>query len=386
MRRRWPAGACRSNKSATRCARVTAHGELSLVGLVSAYIEHFTYAGLFVILMLCGLGCRCPRTWRCWRAATWCIAGSRAIRSRWRWRCSEWSLATTRCFSSGGRFGTGLVRYFSSAGRAASIRSSASQAFMQRHGHRAIFYARFLAGLRALVYLSAGSFGVRPRRVFDLRSARRDDFGADRRHARIRVRQATRDAGPIYRRLRAADLDRGGAERRGVRNPDAGDAQDRHSRKPIRAGRQTRARNPIDWPRPRVPSGRPMSKMDIIFPALNLKAKLIVLMVGLLALTLGAEVWVSLGTQAAIVAEHAGEGQRSRARDSDQRAGADRGGRHRSRAPAQLRRRSAHAGARGIDRVEREPDHQQLESESDRRGAAAQAGRMADARATQASG
>jgi signal transduction histidine kinase len=42
--------------------------------------------------------------------------------------------------------------------------------------------------------------------------------------------------------------------------------------------------------------------MDSYFPALNLKAKLIVLMVGLLALTLGAEVWVSLGTQAAIVA------------------------------------------------------------------------------------
>ncbi len=46
-----------------------------------------------------------------------------------------------------------------------------------------------------------------------------------------------------------------------------------------------------------------MSKMDSYFPALNLKAKLIVLMVGLLALTLGAEVWVSLGTQAAIVAD-----------------------------------------------------------------------------------
>ncbi len=42
--------------------------------------------------------------------------------------------------------------------------------------------------------------------------------------------------------------------------------------------------------------------MDSYFPALNLKAKLIVLMVGLLGLTLGAEVWVSLGTQAAIVA------------------------------------------------------------------------------------
>jgi signal transduction histidine kinase len=42
--------------------------------------------------------------------------------------------------------------------------------------------------------------------------------------------------------------------------------------------------------------------MESYFPALNLKAKLIVLMVALLGLTLGAEVWVSLGTQAAIVA------------------------------------------------------------------------------------
>jgi membrane protein DedA with SNARE-associated domain len=33
---------------------------------------------------------------------------------------------------------------------------------MHHYGARAIFYARFLAGLRALVYLSAGSFGVRP--------------------------------------------------------------------------------------------------------------------------------------------------------------------------------------------------------------------------------
>ena len=41
--------------------------------------------------------------------------------------------------------------------------------------------------------------------------------------------------------------------------------------------------------------------MKMTFPALNLKAKLIVLMVALLGLTLGAELWVSLGTQEAIV-------------------------------------------------------------------------------------
>jgi signal transduction histidine kinase len=44
-----------------------------------------------------------------------------------------------------------------------------------------------------------------------------------------------------------------------------------------------------------------LPKMEFNLPALNLKAKLIVLMVALLGLTLGAEVWVSLGTQEAIV-------------------------------------------------------------------------------------
>ena len=31
-----------------------------LVGVISSYIEHFTYLGLFVILMLCGLGLPMP--------------------------------------------------------------------------------------------------------------------------------------------------------------------------------------------------------------------------------------------------------------------------------------------------------------------------------------
>jgi membrane protein DedA with SNARE-associated domain len=62
----------------------------------------------------------------------------------------------------GRRFGSGLVRYFSLGRPGAKQQIERIEAFMQRHGHRAIFYARFLAGLRALVYLSAGSFGVKP--------------------------------------------------------------------------------------------------------------------------------------------------------------------------------------------------------------------------------
>jgi membrane protein DedA with SNARE-associated domain len=62
----------------------------------------------------------------------------------------------------GRRFGSGLVRYFSLGRPGAKHQIERIEAFVQRHGHRAIFYARFLAGLRALVYLSAGSFGVKP--------------------------------------------------------------------------------------------------------------------------------------------------------------------------------------------------------------------------------
>src|SRR5690349_3517163 len=36
--------------------------------------------------------------------------------------------------------------------------------FMDRHGNMAIFYARFLAGVRALICLTAGAVAMTPRR------------------------------------------------------------------------------------------------------------------------------------------------------------------------------------------------------------------------------
>jgi membrane protein DedA with SNARE-associated domain len=69
-------------------------------------------------------------------------------------------------FFLGRRFGTGLVRYFGINRPGTQTQIDRIRDFMERHGHRAIFYARFLAGLRALIYLSAGSFGVTPGRFF----------------------------------------------------------------------------------------------------------------------------------------------------------------------------------------------------------------------------
>jgi membrane protein DedA with SNARE-associated domain len=132
-----------------------------LVGIASAYIEHFTYVGLFVVLMLCGLGLPMPED-------VALLAGGYLVHrgiTRYPITLVVSLLGVVAgdnsLFFIGRHFGAGLVRYF---GLRPNRRHQVEriQSFMQRHGHRAIFYARFLAGLRALIYLSAGSFGVRP--------------------------------------------------------------------------------------------------------------------------------------------------------------------------------------------------------------------------------
>jgi membrane protein DedA with SNARE-associated domain len=144
-----------------------------LIGLVSAYIEHFTYAGLFIILLLCGLGMPLPED------VALLAGGYMVHRGITRYPIT---LAVAlvgvvagdnSLFFIGRRFGTGIVKYFGVARPGRQLQIERIQAFMRRHGHRAIFYARFLAGLRALIYLSAGSFGVRPTQflIYDLAGA-----------------------------------------------------------------------------------------------------------------------------------------------------------------------------------------------------------------------
>jgi membrane protein DedA with SNARE-associated domain len=144
-----------------------------LVGLVSAYIEHFTYLGLFAILMLCGLGLPMPED-------VALLAGGYLVHrgiTRYPLTLAVSLLGVVSgdnsLFFLGRHFGTGLVKYFGVARPGSKMQIERIKGFMERHGARAIFYARFLAGLRALVYLSAGSFGVRPAifLVYDLLGA-----------------------------------------------------------------------------------------------------------------------------------------------------------------------------------------------------------------------
>lgn len=142
-----------------------------MVNLVSAYIEHFTYAGLFVILMLCGLGLPMPED------LALLAGGFLAHKGITRYPITlVVSLlgviaGDNSLYFIGRGVGANLLRYFGLRKTSAPSDDSSSnvdrlQRFMNRHGHLAIFYARFFAGFRALVYLSAGSLGVPPSRFF----------------------------------------------------------------------------------------------------------------------------------------------------------------------------------------------------------------------------
>ncbi len=131
-----------------------------MVAIVSTYLEHFTYIGILVVLVLCGLGLPVPED------AVLLTGGFLAHRGIVEYPVtlvvSFVGVITGDCslYFLGRRFGTGLLRYFAIIHPGSKGGIARMQSFMDRHGHRAVFYGRFLAGLRALVYLSAGSLGV----------------------------------------------------------------------------------------------------------------------------------------------------------------------------------------------------------------------------------
>jgi len=137
-----------------------------LAGLVSAYIQHFTYAGLLVVLILCGMGLPIPEDVALLAGGFLVHRGVIQYPMTLLVALVGVVAGDNSLFYLGRRFGTGLVKYLG-IGRPRSQRQiDRLKEFMRRHGHRAILYARFIAGLRALVYLTAGSLGVNPLRFF----------------------------------------------------------------------------------------------------------------------------------------------------------------------------------------------------------------------------
>ena len=137
--------------------------------LVSSYIEHFTYAGLFLVLLLCGLGLPVPEDLALLTGGFLVHRGVTQYPTTLAISFVGVVAGDNSLFFLGRRFGTGVLRYLAFVRPRILPRIERLRQFMERHGNMAIFYARFLAGVRALIYLTAGSTGVTPRRfvVYD---------------------------------------------------------------------------------------------------------------------------------------------------------------------------------------------------------------------------
>jgi membrane protein DedA with SNARE-associated domain len=133
-----------------------------LTGLVSTYIEHFTYAGLFGVLLLCGLGLPLPEDMALLAGGFLAHRGVTQLPMTLAVSMLGVVAGDNCLFFMGRRFGTGLVSYVQLGRPSSQVQIDRLREFMHRHGNRAIFYARFLIGLRAFIYLTAGSLGFSP--------------------------------------------------------------------------------------------------------------------------------------------------------------------------------------------------------------------------------
>jgi membrane protein DedA with SNARE-associated domain len=140
-----------------------------LTGLVSSYIEHFTYVGLLLVLVLCGMGLPVPEDLALLTGGFLVHRGVTQYPTTLAVSFIGVVAGDNSLFFLGRRFGTRILRYLGYVRPHVLPRIERLRRFMDRHGHMAIFYARFLAGVRAPVYLLAGSTGVAPKRfvVYD---------------------------------------------------------------------------------------------------------------------------------------------------------------------------------------------------------------------------
>jgi membrane protein DedA with SNARE-associated domain len=140
-----------------------------LTGLVSSYIEHFTYAGLFMVLVLCGMGLPVPEDLALLTGGFLVHRGITQYPTTLAISFVGVVAGDNSLFFIGRRFGARVLRYLGFVRPRILPRIERLKSFMDRHGNMAIFYARFLAGVRAPVYLVAGSAGVAPKRfvVYD---------------------------------------------------------------------------------------------------------------------------------------------------------------------------------------------------------------------------
>ena len=124
--------------------------------MIQEFIEHFTYGGIFLVLLLGGLGAPLPEELpvlaagalaregviRWWMALGLCIVGA--------------VVGDVVLYSAGHHWGDRLLRWRLVRGVLTESREQRLAAAYRRHGVKIVLVARHVMGLRAAAFLTAG--------------------------------------------------------------------------------------------------------------------------------------------------------------------------------------------------------------------------------------
>lgn len=139
-----------------------------MLGILYDYIGTFMHTGVIVLLIACGLGLPIPED-------AILVAAGAAVHAA---GGDLWAMIAAAMvgvmagdlitFFIGRRFGQSIAGTRAFAWMFTEARMRRIRAYFRRYGDRTIFVARFVAGLRALTFLLAGSMGVPVRRFVSI--------------------------------------------------------------------------------------------------------------------------------------------------------------------------------------------------------------------------
>ncbi len=133
-----------------------------LVVLLGNYSDKFIYAGLFLILFLCGLGLPIPEELTLLAAGLFVHLGMIRLYPAFITVFAGVLVGDAAMYSIGRKWGRGIITHRHMRKIFSDRRLERARQFFCDHGSKTIFIARFISGFRVAAFLAAGTMGMMP--------------------------------------------------------------------------------------------------------------------------------------------------------------------------------------------------------------------------------
>lgn len=126
------------------------------------YSEHFIYAGLFLILFLCGLGLPVPEEITMLASGFFIQLGIVKLYPTLAVLFIGVLSGDMAMYSIGRKWGQGIITHRHIRKVFSENRLERARQFFRDHGSKTVFIARFITGFRVAAFLAAGTMGMKP--------------------------------------------------------------------------------------------------------------------------------------------------------------------------------------------------------------------------------